>query len=105
MVVSLSNAKQIKEIFSEIVYIRTLWEDEYSGEKYDVKPYQLEKDTSGKYTKVRKIIDLDRDKKYAVAFLDKTRNDEDKQQVLYQFDGVYNRWKEIGFCSVINEHK
>ena len=101
----LSNAKQIKEVFSEMVYARPLWDDEFPGEKFDVKPYQLKKDESGKYTNVRKLIPLDREKKYIVAFLDKTRNDDDKIQVLYEFNGRFNRWKEIGYCSVFNEHK
>lgn len=101
----LSNAKQIKEVFSEMVYARTLWDDEFPGEKFDVKPYQLKKDDSGKYTNVRKLIPLDKEKKYIVAFLDKTRNDDDKIQVLYEFNGRFNRWKEIGYCSVFNEHK
>lgn len=101
----LSNAKQIKEVFSEMVYARPLWDDEYTGEKFDVKPYQLKRDENGKYTNVRKPIVLDREKKYIVAFLDKTRNDDDKIQVLYEFNGRFNRWKEIGYCSVYNEHK
>lgn len=101
----LSNAKQIKEVFSEMVYARPLWDDEFPGEKFDVKPYQLKKDDSGKYTNVRKLIPLDKEKKYIVAFLDKTRNDDDKIQVLYEFNGRFNRWKEIGYCSVFNEHK
>lgn len=101
----LSNAKQIKEVFSEMVYARPLWDDEFPGEKFDVKPYQLKKDESGKYTSVRKLIPLDREKKYIITFLDKTRNDDDKIQVLYEFNGRFNRWKEIGYCSVFNEHK
>lgn len=101
----LSNAKQIKEVFSEMVYARPIWDDEFSGEKFDIKPYQLTKDESGKYTNVRKPITLNREKKYIIAFLDKTRNDDDKIQVLYEFNGRFNRWKEIGYCSVFNEHK
>lgn len=101
----LSNAKQIKEVFSEMVYARPLWDDEFTGEKFDAKPYQLKRDESGKYTNVRKPITLDRDKKYIVAFLDKTRNDDDKIQILYEFNGRFNRWKEIGYCSVFNEHR
>lgn len=101
----LSNAKQIKEVFSEMIYIRPLWQDEYTGEKYDVKPYQLIKDENGKYTNTKKIITLDKDKKYIIAFLDKTRNDEDKQQVLYEFNGRFNRWVEIGYCTVYNDHR
>lgn len=101
----LSNAKQIKEVFSEMVYARTIWDDEYTGEKYDIKPYEFKKDESGKYKGVRHMIELDRNKKYIVVFLDKTRNDDDKQQVLYEFNGRFNRWKEIGYCTVINEHR
>lgn len=101
----LSNAKQIKEVFSEMVYARPLWDDEYTDEKFDVKPYQLKRDENGKYTNIRKPITLDRDKKYIVTFLDKTRNDDDKIQILYEFNGRFNRWKEIGYCSVFNEHR
>lgn len=98
----LSNAKQIKEVFSEMVYMRPLWDDEYTGEKYDVKPYQLKKDESGKYTKIREMIDLDPTKKYVVAFLDKSRNDETGIQVLYETNLRFNRWKELGYCHVTN---
>lgn len=101
----LANGKQIKEVFSEMIYMRQLWQDEYTGEKYDCKAYQLKKNEDGKYTKVKRMIELDKDKKYIVAFLDKTRNDEDKQQVLYEVNGRFNSWKEIGYCNILNEHK
>lgn len=101
----LSNSKQIKEVFSEMVYARPLWEDEYTGERFDVKAYKLNKDEHGKYTKVKQMIDLDKDKKYIVVFLDKTRNDDDKQTILYEFNGRFNKWVEIGYCTIINEHK
>lgn len=101
----LANGKQIKEVFSEMIYMRQLWQDEYTGEKYDCKAYQLQKNEDGKYTKVKRMIELDKDKKYIVAFLDKTRNDEDKQQVLYEVNGRFNFWKEIGYCNILNEHK
>lgn len=101
----LANGKQIKEVFSEMIYMRQLWQDEYTGEKYDCKAYRLQKNEDGKYTKVKRMIELDKDKKYIVAFLDKTRNDEDKQQVLYEVNGRFNSWKEIGYCNILNEHK
>lgn len=101
----LANGKQIKEVFSEMIYMRQLWQDEYTGEKYDCKAYQLQKNEDGKYTKIKRMIELDKDKKYIVAFLDKTRNDEDKQQVLYEVNGRFNSWKEIGYCNISNEHK
>lgn len=101
----LANGKQIKEVFSEMIYMRQLWSDEYTGEKYDCKAYQLQKDETGKYTKVKRMITLDTDKKYIVVFLDKTRNDEDKQQVLFEVNGRFNSWKEIGHCNIMNDHK
>ena len=36
---TLSNGKQIKEVFSEMIYIRELWQDEYTGEKCDCHAY------------------------------------------------------------------
>ena len=100
----LANGKQIKEVFSEMIYMRTLWEDEYTGKKFDCRPYKFQRDEDGKFTKIKKMIDLDPDKKYIVVFLDKTRNDEDKQQVLYEVNGRFNHWVEIGRCTVVNEH-
>ena len=99
----LSNSKQVKEVFSEMVYLRLLWPDEYTGERYDVKPFKLTKTDTG--ATIKTFIDLDKEKKYIIAFVDKTRNDEDKQQVLYEFNGRYNKWREIARCTVINEHR
>ena len=71
----LSNAKQIKEVMSEQVFLRKLWDDERDeNSKYYCKPHRLKK-IGNKYH--REPIELDPEKKYLVAFLDKTRNDED----------------------------
>lgn len=100
----LSNGKQVKETYSEMIYIRQLWDDEYTDEKHDCKAYRLKRDENGKLTKVKEMIQLDKEKKYIVAFLDKTRNDEDKQTVLYEWNGRYNKWIEIGYCAIYNDH-
>lgn len=100
----LSNGKQIKEVFSEMIYIRPLWEDEYTGERYDCKAYTRGKNADGSWEKFTTPITLDKTKKYIVAFLDKTRNDEDKQQVLYEANLTWNNWREVGFCTIRNEH-
>ena len=47
---------------------------------------------------------MDKDKKYMVLFLNKTRSDEDGQTLLYQWDSAWNRWIEIGFCTIVNDH-
>lgn len=96
----LSEAKGVKEVLSEIIIFRELWDDEYTDEKYDVKPYRLVKDKeTGKFTNVREYIRLDSEKKYRIFFLDKTRNGEDGQCVLYEFRGAFNQWIEIGLCT------
>lgn len=98
----LSNAKQIKEVFSEMIYMRDVWQDEMKDEQYDIKPYIYAKDDSGKTTDIKIPIDLDDTKHYMVVFLDKTRNDEDGRQVVYEFDGKYNKWIEKGRCKVFH---
>lgn len=99
----LSNAKQLKEVFSEMILMRQLWDDEYDGEKHDIKPYNLKKDeVTGRWD--RSYFRLDRNKKYIIVFVEKTRNDEGQKQVLYEFNGEWNRWIEVGYCTVINDH-
>lgn len=98
----LSNGKQIKEVFSEMVYMRQLWADEYTNEKYDCKPWRFKKVGD---TRIKENIELDPEKKYIVCFVDKTRNDEDKKTILFQWDGQWNKWQEIGFCTIVNDHR
>lgn len=95
----LSNAKGVKEIVSELVLTRPLWEDEFPGEKFDVKPYRFKKDSNGKFTKTKEYLELDPNKKYRLVFLDKTRNDEGETVILFQFDGAWNKWTELGYCT------
>lgn len=97
----LSSSKQIKEVVSELIMMRKLWDDEYTGEKYDCHPYKFNKDNK----KIRETVDLDKDKNYYVFFINKTRNDEGDRQILFEWQGHYNKWKEIGYCTIRNDHK
>lgn len=97
----LANGKQIKEVFSEMVYMRQLWQDEYTGQKYDCKPWRFNKDNK----KIKEIIELNPEEKYMVCFVDKTRNDDDKKCILFKWKGAWNQWTEIGFCSILNDHR
>lgn len=101
---TLSNGKQIKEVFSEMIYIRELWQDEYTGEKCDCHAYTRTRKPDGTWEKFTTPITLDKTKKYIVAFLDKTRNDEDGQQFLYEANLSWNNWKEVGYCTIRNDH-
>lgn len=102
---TLSGAKGVKEVVSELVLMRKLWEDEYTGEKFDVKPWRFKKDSKGKITGVKEELTLDKDKKYRIMFLDKTRNDEDDMCLLFRFDGAWNVWKELGYCSPKHQNR
>ena len=52
---------------------------------------------------IAKEIILDRDKRYKIVFLDKTRNDDGNVCVLFEFEGNWNKWKEIGYCNPIQQ--
>lgn len=95
----LSNGKQIAETVETGVYMRDIWNDEWKGETYDIRPYVLKKDSNGRYTNEREDVELDRNKKYKLMFLSKCRSDENGQVLVYEFDGRYNRWKEIARCT------
>lgn len=97
----LSNAKQIKEVYETMIYMRPVWDDEFDGEKYDIRPWKFNKDNS----KIKEKIKLDPEKKYMLCFVDKTRADEDKKVLIYEWLGHFNHWKELGFARVINDHK
>lgn len=94
---ALANAKQVKEVYETMIFMRPLWSDEYTGEPHDVKAYIVENHE-------RKPIKLDPEKKYVLFFIDKTRSDDDKQVLIYRCNSRFNDWKEIGFANVENNH-
>ena len=55
--------------------------------------------------KIKEEIQLDPEKTYYVCFVNKTRNDEGDRQILYEWKGAWNRWYEIGYCNIINDHR
>lgn len=95
---TLSNGKQVAEVFSEMIGFRDIWDDEYEGETYDIKPYRLKRE-NGKFTSEREPIKLDKKKKYKIFFHFKTRNDDVGTAILYEFVGHFNKWNEIGYCT------
>ena len=96
----LSNSKQIKEVVSEHLMMRKLWHDEYSGEKFDCKPYKFNSET-----KQKEYLVLDPEKTYIVIFVDKTRNDENAKCILFEWASAWNKWKELGYCTILNDHR
>lgn len=102
---ALANGKQVAEVFSEMIGFRDIWEDEFDGEKFDIKPYKLKKDSSGKFTGEKEDIILDKDKKYKIFFHFKTRNDDVGTAILYEFQGYQNKWIELGYCHVSQKNR
>lgn len=97
----LSSSKQIKEVVSELIMMRKLWADEYTDEKYDCKAFKYKKDSK----MIKEMIKLDKEKTYYVCFVNKTRNDEGDRQVLYEWKSAWNRWYEVGYCNIRNDHR
>lgn len=98
----LAGSKQVKEVVSELLMFRRLWDDEFPGEKNDCHPYKLNKDNN----KIREDLTLDKDAHaYIVGFVNKTRNDSGDNQILYQWDAQWNHWRELGYCHIINDHR
>jgi hypothetical protein len=40
-----------------------------------------------------------------LLFIDKTRSDDDKQVLIYEWNARFNNWKELGFARVKNDHR
>ena len=96
----LANGKQASEPASECILFRTIHPNERVGEKFEAKCYRFIKDSSGKYSNVKEMIELDPNKTYRVFFLAKTRNDEVGTAILFEFLGHFNVWKELGFADI-----
>lgn len=96
----LAGSKQVKEVVSELIMMRRLWNDEYTGEKNDCRAWRWDKEHNRK-----DYISLDPEKKYVVIFINKTRNDEDSNQIIYQWDAQWNKWNELGYCTIKNDHR
>lgn len=98
---SLSNAKQIKEILSNLFLMRTVYPEELDSQdkKYYFNPFRLVKQ-DGKW--VERPYELDPTKVYRLLFVDKCRSgetssDNGKAYVL-QYDGDYCVFREQAMC-------
>lgn len=87
-------AKNIIDVASTCIMLRNLYEDEYDGEKNEVKVFKI----VGK-TKVYKK--LDKEKHYMIIFITKNREGASGQyQIVAETDLSRNTFKEIGFCCI-----
>ena len=90
-------SKNIIDPASTCIMIRDLYDDEYNGEKRELKIYRLE----GKNGKTKIPVKLDRDKHYQIAFIIKNREGSaNRYQVVFEHDMSRNVMKEIGITNV-----
>ena len=94
----LAEAKNIITMITNHGILRKLKPEEKDPtSKYYCNPYRLTyNEQIGKWIKEK--IQLEDDKKYVVVFIDKTRFNEDGQYLLYEFNGAWSIYREVGMC-------
>ena len=91
-------AKNIIDPASTCIMIRDLYDDEYPGEKRELKVYKYEPNY-GKMTKIPQT--LSKDKRYQILFIVKNREGAaNSYQIVIEHDMSRNTMKEIGICNV-----
>lgn len=90
-------SKNIIDVASTCIMIRDLYDDEYTGEKRELKVYKLE----GKNGKTKIPVKLDKDKHYQILFIIKNREGSaNRYQVVIEHDMSRNIIKEVGITNV-----
>lgn len=110
---TISTSKHITEPATEVLLMRPMWSDEVTGGAYDINIYnylydkhgQVMKDGSGKPLKKPIHIEGDDYKDVILLFLAKTRNTRKGTCIAYRFNGDYNIWEELGYCTPSMEDK
>ena len=92
----IGKSRAIAETATQVVCFRTLTNEE----KQKLKPYQYQKNEDGKYSKIRKVIDLDENKDYIVLFTPKNRFGETQPQLVYERNMSFNTLKEMGYVEI-----
>ena len=93
----ISESKGIIESVSTAIFMRTLWSDEYPGEKNAIEVYNMD----GQNKNQKTIVPLDKDKIYMLLFVDKSREGAARTiQVVAEVDWARNIIREIGFTKI-----
>ena len=90
-------AKNIIDPVFTCIMIRDLYDDEYTGERRELKVYRLE----GKNGRTKIPVKLDREKNYQILFLIKNKEGSTGQyQIVIENDTSRNIMKEVGITNV-----
>lgn len=94
---NIGQAKSIVDVMSVNLMMRRPFDDEYEGEKHELKCYKLE----GKNGKTKIPFKLKKDKKYMITFINKNRfGSTDAYQIVSECDLSTNTYKDVGICIV-----
>ena len=103
---TISTSKQIPEPATEVLLIRDMWDDEVTGGKNDIKIYNYAYNSQGQKIvangkPIKKFIEVvgDEYKSIKLVFIAKTRNTDRGIVIAYKFNGDYNTWEELGYCT------
>ena len=95
---NIGQAKNIIDPTSTCIMIRDMFDDEYTGENKELKVYRL--DGKNKQTKIE--VKLDKNKRYQILFLIKTREgSSNAYQIVLEHDLSRNIINEIGITQVL----
>lgn len=90
-------SRAIAETAGQVIMFRPLRETE----KENLKVYTYAKDSGGKYTNIKKEIELDKNKDYIVLFVPKNRYGKAGDlQIVYERNMDFNTMKELGYCHI-----
>ena len=100
----LSEGKGVINVASVLLMFRKVKSDEFDDGKYAIKPYTYIKNReTGKWDKTN-VEFKDKTKQYIIVTVDKNRFGKDSVHILYQFDGQYCTYKELGYCTPIPDY-
>lgn len=102
---SISTSKHITEPSTEVLLFRGMWDDETTGSEFDIQCYNYYKNEDGSialdgYGKPIKIsVEIEDHQDIKLLFLAKTRNTRRGLCLAYKYDGDFNVWEELGYCT------
>lgn len=91
-------SKGILDVFSLNIFFRRPLQTEYEGEKDQLYCYKPIKNSNSKVE-----FRLDKDKHYMIGFISKNRHGMSDIQVISEADFSINRYKDLGYCTVIQD--
>lgn len=96
---TIGKSKEIVEVAGITMLGRLLYADEYTGEKNDVRAFNLVKNKfTGQWDTEDYILDKKKD--YVIFFFGKARTGSTRRQIIYEIDYAYNVLREVAYAQI-----